>query len=275
MNAFVVTQQPAPQAGWALQYTPDLKPAGARTYEPDGAGHAHDRVEHRAPAAVLSADRRHEVPGADPRGARLARRREAAARRRGDRGPGGPTRRSSRSGRTSRSTCTAAARTSSTASTTSTATRTNTIGHYSSFRQVDVARLRKDYLRRRRCRRPRRRRARRFGRAPGVRRCRATSPSGSHRRSALTPDAAPADRAARAVASLDAQGRWIAPLGSTSHPYRGDGSKEIAPGDFSRTQVGDETDTSPYRADPGIVGISTSTYIRNMGELIRFLGEDR
>ena len=34
MRAYVVTQQPAPQAGWALQYTPDLKPAGARTYEP-------------------------------------------------------------------------------------------------------------------------------------------------------------------------------------------------------------------------------------------------
>ena len=34
MRAFVVTQQPAPQAGWAQQYTPDLSPAGARTYEP-------------------------------------------------------------------------------------------------------------------------------------------------------------------------------------------------------------------------------------------------
>ena len=34
MRAFVVTQQRAPQAGWALQYTRDLEPAGARTYEP-------------------------------------------------------------------------------------------------------------------------------------------------------------------------------------------------------------------------------------------------
>ena len=63
----------------------------------------------------------------------------------------------------------------------------------------------------------------------------------------------------------------ISPLGSTSHPYRGDGSKEVAPGDFSSTQVGDESDTSPHRADTGIVGISTSAYIRNMSELIRFL----
>ena len=35
MNAFLVTQQAPPQPGWALQYTPDLKPVGARTYEPD------------------------------------------------------------------------------------------------------------------------------------------------------------------------------------------------------------------------------------------------
>jgi pectate lyase-like protein len=34
MNAFLVTQQGAPQPGWALQYTLDLKPPGARTYEP-------------------------------------------------------------------------------------------------------------------------------------------------------------------------------------------------------------------------------------------------
>ena len=44
----------------------------------------------------------------------------------------------------------------------------------------------------------------------------------------------------------------------------------MAPGDFSRTNVGDDTDTSPYRAQ-GVIGISTTLYIRNMGELMRFL----
>ena len=34
MNSFLVTQQGAPQPGWGLQYTLDLKPAAARTYEP-------------------------------------------------------------------------------------------------------------------------------------------------------------------------------------------------------------------------------------------------
>jgi len=44
----------------------------------------------------------------------------------------------------------------------------------------------------------------------------------------------------------------------------------VAPGDFSRTQVGDDSDTSPYRAQ-GVIGISPSVYIRNMSELIRYL----
>ena len=35
MNAFIVLQQGQPQPGWGLQYTLDLKPVGARSYEPD------------------------------------------------------------------------------------------------------------------------------------------------------------------------------------------------------------------------------------------------
>ncbi len=34
MNAFLVTQMGSPQPGWSLQHTLDLQPAGARTYEP-------------------------------------------------------------------------------------------------------------------------------------------------------------------------------------------------------------------------------------------------
>ena len=34
MNIFLVTQQAAPQAGWGLQHDLDLKPVGARSYEP-------------------------------------------------------------------------------------------------------------------------------------------------------------------------------------------------------------------------------------------------
>ncbi|WP_437693138.1 pectate lyase [Sorangium sp. So ce176] len=34
MDSFVALQQPAPQPGWGLQFTPEGKPSGARTYEP-------------------------------------------------------------------------------------------------------------------------------------------------------------------------------------------------------------------------------------------------
>jgi hypothetical protein len=66
---------------------------------------------------------------------------------------------------------------------------------------------------------------------------------------------------------------WLAPLHSTSHAYTRDGAKAVMPRDFSRTQVGDETDTSPYANPDRVMGISTSTYIRNMNVLIRFLDE--
>jgi len=73
------------------------------------------------------------------------------------------------------------------------------------------------------------------------------------------------------IASLNSEGYWPSLLRGTSHPYKGDGPKEVAQGDFSRTQVGDESDTSPYRSPERIMGISTDTYIRNMGMLIRYL----
>ena len=50
--------------------------------------------------------------------------------------------------------------------------------------------------------------------------------------------------------------------------YAGDGSATPTPGDFSRTKVGDKTDTSPYETDHPVVGISTGTYIENMKVLI-------
>jgi hypothetical protein len=81
----------------------------------------------------------------------------------------------------------------------------------------------------------------------------------------------PADRAAQLVGTLNEAGYWPSLLRSTSHPYKADGPKEIAPGDFSRTQVGDDSDTSPYRDEKPVMGISTPTYLRNMATLIDFL----
>ena len=74
-----------------------------------------------------------------------------------------------------------------------------------------------------------------------------------------------------AVTSLNSTGYWPAPLKMTSRPYRGNGSKEVAKGDFSSTQVGDETDTSPYPDPNPVVGISTAEYMKHMNVLIQSL----
>jgi len=271
MHAFVVTQQPAPQAGWALQYTPDLKPAGARTYEPAAlATHTTaSNIEHLLRFYRLTGDARFlaRVPEAldwldavklppdvaaiagggrtHPTFIELGTNAPLYVHRRGSNVVNGEYYADN--------------------------DPRKTIGHYSSFRQVDVAQLRKDYVAAKAL--PTAEAAKGSPLRPGAGRMPLPRYFAVREAPVFGPGAgaALADRVARVVASLDAEGRWLAPLGSVSHLYRGDGSKEVAPGDFSRTQVGDESDTSPYRAEPGTVGISTSTYIRNMSELIRFL----
>ena len=270
MKAFVVTQMGPPQAGWALQYTPDLQPAGARTYEPKAlATHTtaacieqllkfyrltgDTRFLARIPEALdwldtvrLPADVAATPGRSHPTFVELGTNKPLYVHREGSNVVNGryyvdgdPR---------------------------------NTIGHYSSFRQVDVARMRAELAA-----------------------AKALSPADLAKRSPVLPGAkpvapsrffevrparaggrgdaalsSPIDAAARVIAALDPQGRWITDLGSTTHPYRGDGSKTVAPGDFATTNVGDDSDTSPYRAQ-GIPGISTQVYIRNMGVLIRFL----
>ena len=73
------------------------------------------------------------------------------------------------------------------------------------------------------------------------------------------------------IGSLDTENRWLIKHVSISNPYIGDGVKQELTDEFASTDVGDETDTSPYR-DPSDQGyISTSIYIRNMNILISYL----
>ena len=58
MNIYVATQQGAPQAGWGQQYTLDLKPSGARTYEPTALLPGYTEAHIRLSAALLPAHRR-------------------------------------------------------------------------------------------------------------------------------------------------------------------------------------------------------------------------
>jgi hypothetical protein len=255
MDAFVVTQQPRPQAGWALQYTPDLKPAGARTYEPQAlvthttAGNLELLMQFyrmtgdpkflaRIPDALEWLDGLTLPPGVAPAGrthptfVELGTNKPLYVHREGtnvfngryfvDYSPA------------------------------------KTIVHYSSFRRIELARLRTLYE---------------TTKALTPLEATKGSPLAGAAKMPLPRFVAVADQtgnAAELVAKMDEQGRWIGPLGTNSHPYRGDGSRNPVPGDFSQTHVGDESDTSPY-PDKNITGISTEIYIRNMSVLIRAL----
>lgn len=274
MNSFLVTQQGSPQAGWALQYTTDLKPAAARTYEPKAivthttAANINNLLKYyrftgetkflaRIPEAIdwlesvhLSAEvlKNGNGRGEYPTFLEVGTNKPLYVHRTGSNIVNGhyyvdyePK---------------------------------NTIGHYSSFRNIDVPGLRK-----------------RLAEA------KALSPEELAKESPLRPGAGlidlprvvtqagggfggpggggrggnPGDRVAGLVTGLNKDGYWPTPLRSATHPYEGDGPKEIAPGDFSRTQVGDDYDTSPYRDDNAAMGISTAGYIRNMATLLEFL----
>jgi PelA/Pel-15E family pectate lyase len=258
MNAFIVTQLGPPQPGWGLQHTLDLLPAGARTYEPKAlVTHTSARnIEllvrfynltgetkflARVPEAIDWLDTLTLPAGVAPPGrthptfVELGTNEPLYVHREGSNVVSGRyfVDKNPR----------------------------GTIVHYSSFRRIDIPALRKLYEK-----------------------ARATPPAEVVKTSPLKLGAGavplakyytlvdgPAD-AAKTIAGLNAEGYWLAPLGYNSHPFTKDGAKTPTPGDFSQTYVGDATDTSPY-PDEKLMGISIDAYIRNMGALIRALGQ--
>ncbi|MBC6983157.1 pectate lyase [Caulobacter sp. 17J80-11] len=273
MDSFVATQQPAPQAGWGLQHGPDLKPIGARTYEPTAVV-THTTANNLAQLMTfyeLTGDARFlaRVPEALdwldgvalPEALRVDGRTHPTFVEPGTNRPLFLHRRGSN------------------------VTNgvywadydpANTVGHYSSQRKLDVAGLRRRYeaLRATPPELASRGSPLKAGRSP-LPRFFATRPVEvsdlNSNRGAPPAASSEAARVAELVAGLNAQGWWPTMLKSTSHPYRGDSPAEVAPGDFSRTLVGDATDTSPYVTDTPVVGISTGIYVQNMGVLIEHL----
>ncbi|MFC2115876.1 pectate lyase [Bacteroidota bacterium] len=77
------------------------------------------------------------------------------------------------------------------------------------------------------------------------------------------------------INSLDSQNRWLTKHGMCSNPYIGDGQKQEATDEFASTHVGDETDTSPYRDPTDQEYISTGRYILNMKLLINYLEREK
>jgi PelA/Pel-15E family pectate lyase len=263
MNIFLVTQQAAPQAGWGLQHSLDLKPAGARTYEPRAlATHTTgSNIKQLMNFYRLTGDRKYlaRIPEAlawlesvklpadqvqnnrsYPTFIEVGTNRPLYVHRRGSNVVNGeyyvdydPKK---------------------------------TPGHYSAFRAINVAALRKEYEELLR-----------------------TPPAEAARNSALlNPDPEPLPRywvtagltgsdlnagakggnADEIIRALNKEGWWPVELKATSNPYIGDGSAQPAAGDFATTRVGDPSDTSPYVVEKGVIGISTADYIANMAKLI-------
>jgi len=75
----------------------------------------------------------------------------------------------------------------------------------------------------------------------------------------------------KSVNSLNSAGYWPAPIPQVSNPYTKNGAEQPTPGDFGATYVGDETDTSPFKAPTPPIGITTQEYLRNMNVLIKSL----
>jgi len=267
MNCFVITQQKSPQAGWAMQYTAELEPAGARTYEPKALSTSTtaQNIAQLVRFYYLTGDTNFltRIPEAIswldsvkfPKGAPNVRGTHPTFVEVGSNKPLFLHRQGSnvRNGRYY-----------------SDYNPEKTIGHYSSFRTLDVDALRQEY-----------REA--LTTPPDLAAKHSLLKTSVHvsELSSITPGryADPGansgdrleERVDRAIDSLNQEGYWPAPLWFTSHPYTGQAAPEIAVGDFASTYVGDKSDTSPYRNPELVTCISGSTYIRNMKALIEYL----
>lgn len=80
------------------------------------------------------------------------------------------------------------------------------------------------------------------------------------------------EKVERIIHSLDRKGRWLVENKYTSHPYLGKPKDEDPTSKkYMTTFVGDKYDTSPYRDTSDQKYISTTAYIRNMETLIASL----
>jgi PelA/Pel-15E family pectate lyase len=268
-EVFIATQQPMPQPGWSLQHRLDLRPAGARTYEPLSlATHTtasnlrmmmqfyrltgDERYLARVPEAIDWLESLRLPPdAARPRGRdfptfiEIGTNRARYVHRRGsnvvngryywDYSPAAP------------------------------------LGHYGAWRAIDIEGLRREYRTLRET--PREQLLRNSPlRAPGhapLPRFMTSTDVGSDLNAAV------AANPAAAISGLNAEGWWPTPLRATSNPYIGPGPRRPPPGDFRTTHVGDPSDTSPHPTDNPVIGISTATYIANMARLIEALERQR
>jgi len=265
MNFFLVSQQGAPNPGWALQYTLDLKPAAARTYEPLAlATHTSaSNIDHLLTFYELTGDTRYlarvpealdwlervKLPKPDAGGRthptfiELQTNRALYVHRRGSNVANGeyyadydPKR---------------------------------GIGHYSTTRKIDTAGMRARYEQLRKADATALTRNSPLVAGAGI----VALPRFFAERYA-PPVKQDLDAQVRVtLAALNASGYWPAPLPQTSNPYRGPAKAGNVPGDFATTHVGDETDTSPFTDPAKTPSISTAEYLANMNALIHWVAQ--
>lgn len=77
------------------------------------------------------------------------------------------------------------------------------------------------------------------------------------------------------ISALDHQNRWLVKHAMISNPYIGEGVHNGLTDEFASTNVGDKTDTSPFRDPSDQLYISTGEYARNMALLMRYLNSAR
>jgi PelA/Pel-15E family pectate lyase len=275
MTSFLVTQQGQPQPGWGLQHGPDLKPAAARSYEPLAL------ATHTTATNLAQLMSFYELTGDTKFLARVGEGLDwldkvKLARPRPD-GRTHPTfieigtdrplyvHRTGSNVVNGRYYADAADE--------------KLLGHYSGYRKIHVAGLRRR-----------------------LEKLKATPPAEASRNSPLlskTPITLPrffanqdistsdlnavkapptenkGQAAGKILSELNREGWWPSRLAALSNPYRGPGPRTPAPGDFASTHVGDAWDTSPYPVKDGPVGISIAHYIENMSTLIAYLEQTR
>jgi hypothetical protein len=148
-----------------------------------------------------------------------------------------------------------------------------TVGHYSSFRKIDMGALRLAYLEAAAASSSALAEASPLsGGGSGLPKfyCVGNDDFGSFEENSDASLSLPR-RAAQLVMGLNERGYWPMLIPYTSHRFVRDGSAEIETGDFSETHVGDPTDTSPFPDPRPSMGIATGVYVRNMSILIEYL----
>ena len=256
MQAFIVLQGGLAQPGWALQYTTDYKPTGARTYEPDA------YVTHTTATNIALLMRFHRLTGDSKYLARIPEALDWLEKLTLPAGVATPGRTHPTFVEIGTNRPIYVHREGSNIANGryfANYDSTRTIGHYSAFRKVDVAGLRAQYNKQK-----------------------AMTPAEASKGSPLVdPNAPPLPRyfaldpaategAGEVIAGLNADGAWITPIEYISNPYKGPAPAGPAKGDFATTHVGDEWDTSPF-PNTTVQGISTAMFIKRMTTLIKAL----